>query len=191
MSLKRLPYRRLSQLLNSHLSTEEEPGTAELSRRLRRAKARGYLTKRELEQVCRWKSARAIKHIRSNSASAVRDATRRALRTRSERDRLAALRELKGVSVPMASAVLMLLSPNRYGVIDIRVWKLLYRLGTVTKAPSGAGFSFNNWYQFLMVLRHFAKQHDVGARDVERTLFLVHKEYQSGPLYRSARRRAV
>lgn len=162
-----------------------------LTKQLRRAKVRGYLTKRELEAVCRWKSARAIRHIQSNSALEIREATRRALSTRSERDRLAALRELRGVSVPMASAILMLLSPERYGVIDIRVWKLLHRLGTVTKSPSGVGFSFNNWYQFLMILRHFAKLHDVNARDIERTLFLVHKQFQSGPLYRPSRRRAV
>jgi hypothetical protein len=36
----------------------------------------------------------------------------------------------KGVSVPMASALLTLLDPKRYGVIDIRVWQLLHRMGT-------------------------------------------------------------
>jgi len=36
----------------------------------------------------------------------------------------------KGVSVPMASALLTLLDPKRYGVIDIRIWQLLHRMGT-------------------------------------------------------------
>jgi hypothetical protein len=30
----------------------------------------------------------------------------------------------------MASALLTLLDPKRYGVIDIRVWQLLHRMGT-------------------------------------------------------------
>jgi hypothetical protein len=84
----------------------------------------------------------------------------------------------------MASAVLMLLNPKRYGVIDIRVWQLLHRLGTVTKNEAGLGFDFRNWYQFLMVLRYFGRKFKVGARDIERTLFLAHKKYQLGRLYK-------
>jgi hypothetical protein len=87
------------------------------------------------------------------------------------------------VSVPMASAILMLLYPKRYGVIDIRVWQLLYKIGTVTKNPKGIGFSFANWYQFLKVIRYFAKEFGVTARDVERALFVAHKKYQKGRLY--------
>jgi len=191
MAPGKLPYRELRQLLADNLSTGEDPSAAALSRRLQAARDRGYLTKKELEAVCRWKSARAIRHIQSNTASEVRNATRRALATRSERQRLEALCALRGVSVPMASAVLTLLAPRRYEVIDIRVWQLLHRLGSVTKVPSGVGFSFSNWYQFLMILRHYAKLHKVGARDVERTLFLFHKTVQRGPLYRTARVRAV
>lgn len=83
----------------------------------------------------------------------------------------------------MASSVLMLLDPKRYGVIDIRVWQLLYEFGTVTKNPRGVGFSFNNWYQFLMIIRYFAKKFGCGARNIERTLFLAHRKYQDGRLY--------
>ena len=87
----------------------------------------------------------------------------------------------------MASAILMLLQPRRYGVIDIRVWQLLYAMGAVTKKSSGVGFNFNNWYQFLMIIRYFAKKLGVGARDIERSLFLAHREFQKGPLYRAVR----
>ena len=143
-----------------------------------------YLTPYELEAVCYWKSPRAIQYIRSNSPARIRARTRSALATRSERRRLEALRQLKGVSVPMASALLMLLNPKRYGVIDIRVWQLLHKVGTVTKNAGGVGFTFKNWYQFLVLLRYFAKKLGVGARDIERTLFMVHKEYQAGRLYK-------
>ncbi len=88
------------------------------------------------------------------------------------------------MSVPMASAILMLLNPKRYGVIDIRVWQLLHEVGTVTKNADGVGFNFKNWYQFLVVLRYFAKKLGVTARDIERTLFIAHKEYQVGRLYK-------
>ena len=116
---------------------------AELIRRLRVARKRGYVTPAELEAVCYWKSPRAIQYIRSNSPAQVGATTRSALATRSERRRLEALRQLKGVSVPMASALLMLLNPKRYGVIDIRVWQLLHKIGTVSKKRRGGGVHFS------------------------------------------------
>ena len=183
MALKKLPFRNVSVLLKHHLSTEEDVKTAALIRELRNARLRGYLTRAELKKVCRWKSPRAIRLIRHNSVARVRAATRRALATRSERLRLEALRTLDGVSVPMASAILTLLDPRRYGVIDIRVWQLLYALGEVTKKSSGVGFNYSNWYQFLMKLRYFAKKLRVGARDIERSLFFAHQANQKGTLY--------
>jgi len=185
MALKNIPYTNLRVLLTKYLSTEEDDETAALIRELQAARARGYLTRNELEKVCRWKSARAIHLIKKNSIARSRTATRRALATRSERRRFEALTTLNGISVPMASAILTLLDPRRYGVLDIRVWKLLYAMGAVTKKPSGVGFDFDNWYQFLMIIRYLAKNLHVDARDIERSLFLAHRAYQVGTLYRT------
>jgi hypothetical protein len=188
MPLKKLPFEKVSVLLKDHLSTEEDAKTAALIRELQQAGVRGYLTRKELEKVCRWKSARAIHLIKHNSSARVRTATQLALATRNEQRRLEALRTLDGVSVSMASAILTLLDPSRYGVIDIRVWQLLYALGEVTKKSSGVGFNFKNWYQFLMKLRYFAKKLSVSARDIERTLFFAHQANQRGTLYPQARK---
>jgi hypothetical protein len=85
---------------------------------------------------------------------------------------------LIGVNVPMASAVLTLIDPRRYGVIDVRVWRLLYRLGSVKKRPRGVGLSFNEWYHYLIKLRYYAKKHNLPVRAVERTLFEYAKTIQ-------------
>lgn len=159
MAIHDLPYKALRPLLRARLSTEESPTTLELMSDLRVARRRGYLTTSELARIARWKSPRVVGHIRRNSVGSI------------------------GVSVPMASAVLTLLDPRRYGVIDIRVWQLLHELGTVTKNPQGTGFAFNNWYQYLKIIRYFAGEFGVKARDIARTLFCIHKEYQDGPLY--------
>ena len=179
-----IAYGRLERLILRHLKVEEDEGTARLSRELRAARGRGYLTRSELEAVCRWKSPRAIHHVRANTAKEVRLATGLALSARSEERRLAALLQLKGVSVPMASAALTLLSPRRYGVIDIRVWQLLHAQGVVTRNAFGVGLSAGNWRQFLAVIRHFARKLRVKARDVERALFDAHRARQKGRLYR-------
>jgi len=77
----------------------------------------------------------------------------------------------------------MLLNPKRYGVIDIRVWQILYKLGTVTTNSKGVAFSFNNWYQYLKIIRYFAKSLRTTPREIDRALFGAHKEFQRGPLY--------
>jgi hypothetical protein len=189
MPLKQLPGKDASVLIQPFLSTKEDEGTARLVRRFRGVRARGYLTRAELEAVCFWKSARAIHYVRSNSDSQIRTATRRALATRDERRRLEALTGLRGVAVPMASSILMFVNPRRYGVIDIRVWQLLHTIGAVTKKPAGTGFNVNDWCQFLAILRSFAAALNVTARDVERALFSVHLRHQEGRLYASGRRR--
>lgn len=186
MPLKMLPYRKLAPLIRHYLCPKDDNADS-LILTLHPARERGYLTPSELKRVCRWKSPRAMPLIQCNSRARIRGATSRALRTRSEKRRLAELCELQGVSVPMASAILTLLYPKRYGVIDIRVWQLLHAVGTVTKKPKGVGFNFANWYQFLMIIRHFARVLGVRARDVEWALFLAHKDYQKGGLYSSER----
>ena len=183
MAIGKLPYKQLRVLIRDHLVLREDPDTAKLTSELRQVRKRGYLKPIELERICRWKSARAIHHIKKNSAARVRAATGRALATQSEHRRLEALMSLDGVSVGMASAILTLLNPRRYGVIDIRVWQLLYGIGAVTKNPSGVGFTFNHWHQFLMIVRQFAEEFHVSARDIERSLFSVHQAYQKGTLY--------
>jgi hypothetical protein len=183
MPLHKLPYKPLQHLISLHLSTIEDTETSSLIRRISAARKRGYLTKPELVRVCMWKSARAIRHIRRNSAYAVVKATRAAFGTRSEQRRLAHLTSLHGVSIPMASAILMLTNPVRYGVIDIRVWQLLFRTGAVDTNADGVGFNFKEWYRFLIIIRYFAGKYNVKSRDVERTLFNVHTQYQTGLLY--------
>lgn len=183
MPLRKMPYERLESVLRCRLSAEEDRETAELIRQLKPARKRGYIEPEELQAVCRWKAPRAIQLIKSNKPQKIRAVTKAAFSTRSEKKRITLLISLKGVSIPMASALLMLLNPKRYGVIDIRVWQLMYALGTVSKNSNGVRFTFKNWYQFLMVIRHFAKKCGVTARDVERTLFYAHKAYQAGTLY--------
>jgi len=99
MPLKKLPYRNLRTLISENLdSHEEEPSAVRLIKALRPAIKRGYLTKAEMESVCRWKSPRAIKLVQSNSPQAIRSATARALESPVERVKAEALTELTGVS---------------------------------------------------------------------------------------------
>jgi hypothetical protein len=105
------------------------------------------------------------------------------LAARSERGRLTALSSLSGVSVPVASAILTLIDPRRYGVLDIRVWQLLHALGAVRTRPGGRGFEARHWDEFLGCLRPAARRLGTTVRAVEYTLFHCHRRFQLGRLY--------
>jgi hypothetical protein len=125
MSLTKVPFKKLEPLLRKYLSKQEYPRTRKLIKKLSIVKKRGYLKKSELIETCKWKSHRVIHLIKSNHKDRIKNITREVFGTKSERKKLALLTSLSGVSVPMASSILMLTDPKRYGVIDIRAWQLL------------------------------------------------------------------
>jgi len=133
--------------------------------------------------MCRWKSPRAQRHYLRNGAARIRDVSRRALAARTERQRIEHLLELDGVSVPVASAILTLLDPRRYGVLDIRAWQMLYAVRGVDVNPAGRGFTVAQWLRYLGTLRAHARRLRATARAVEFTLFLCHRRRQRGLLY--------
>jgi len=188
--VERLPYRSVAALLARVPVAPEDPATQALIDRLRDVGRRREFTRAEFLVMARWKSARATPHYRRNTAARVRRASRRALAARTERRRLEALTSLSGVSVPVASAILTLIDPARYGVLDIRVWQLLHALGAVDAKPSGRGFGPADWERYLDCLRPAARRRRVTVRAVEFTLFHCHRRFQAGRLYDPVGRRA-
>lgn len=151
--------------------------------RVRAARRRGFVSRGEFLAMCRWKSPRAQRHYLKNGAARIREASRQALAARSERRRIEPLLTLDGVSVPVASAILTLLDPRRYGVLDIRAWQMLYAVRGVDANPAGRGFTVAQWIRYLETLRAHARRLRATARAVEFTLFLCHRKRQRGRLY--------
>ncbi len=183
MPLRRLRSTTLEALLRAELVREEHPATAALIRDLAGVRARGVFTREEFRRMCRWKSPRARRLWEVNSAARVRAVARAVLATRSERRRMQLLTSLRGVGVPIASAILTLVDPRRYGVLDIRAWQLLFALHSVAANPRGQGFTIAQWQQYLSALRHHARRLGVTARAIEYTLFECHRKFQQGTLY--------
>ena len=183
MAVRKPIYESLTGLLAHELVRDEEPETAKLMQSLRHVKHDKVLTKAQLLAICRWKSPRAIRLVESNHTADIERLTRAAFSSRSERKRIEYLTSLHGVGLPMASAILTLVNPKRYGVIDIRVWQLLFAIKSVRRKPTGLGLSFRDWYDYLCKLRYHARQLGVPVRMVEYTLFRYHQRLQQGRLY--------
>jgi len=177
------PRRTLATLLRIELVRQEDATTAALIRDLAGVRARGGFTRREFWRMCRWKSPRAQHLWRRNSAARIRTVSRAVLATRSERRRMELLTGLTGVGIPIASAILTLVDPRRYGVLDIRAWQMLFAVRSVTVNQRGQGFTIGQWEEYLAALRHHARRLGVTARAIEFTLFAAHRRRQEGTLY--------
>lgn len=129
------------------------------------AAARGWYTRDELLTVCRWKTARSRSKVKKNDEETVVETTARALDTDDERRRMQALRELKGVEIPTASALLCCAFPDDYPILDVNA---LSALGYVRKRTT---YSVSFWLKYLKACRRFAAECGVSPRVLDKALW--------------------
>ena len=86
----------------------------------------GDYTLANLEAIVRWKSERAVHYLIGNSSEKIRRALgRRSFAESSTEAAVNALLELHGVDLPVASAILAAIYPERYTVLDYRALEAL------------------------------------------------------------------
>ena len=93
--------------------------------------AQGEHTRRNLETIFRWKTGgRGVSRLSGNTDPEVAEALDIAVHAKTERTAVAVLIGLRGVNVPVASAILTCIDQQRYTMIDFRA---LEALGTSTR----------------------------------------------------------
>jgi hypothetical protein len=160
----------------------EDSKTLELFEYFDSLKEQGFLTKEQGLKILKWKSPRPLKHYNKNSSEDFEKITRLAFQQNDEKLKIHILTALVGVKYPSASAILMFLDKN-YPVLDIRVWKQLYKLKYVKTNPNGQNFTLKEWDKYLKVIREIASEHNTNARQIEKKLFDFDKTNQTGNLY--------
>lgn len=166
----------LAQLKSNRIHVEG-PDTIELIARfemLRRHRRRFHLTRSELLEVARWKLegqyGRAERHLGRLTAPMVRTVMAAAFAIDGPDDdletelRASLLTLLPGVGLPIASAVLTLVEPNRYAVIDFRAWRALF-------GSDRASFGIADYRRFMAALRTQAVIEGTTPRAVELRLW--------------------
>lgn len=176
-------YSGIEDLIKENLKDDEDKTTSELIVELQEVKNKWYLTKDQFIKIGMWKSPRPRKLYLSNSENDIIDISKRALVSSSEIERIVYFAHLKWIKIPASSAILTLIDPQNYGVIDIRVRQVFYLYGLVEHNPEGIDFDPIDWINYLEKLRFYAKMFDTAVRNIERTLFLHHKIIQEGTLY--------
>jgi hypothetical protein len=132
----------------------------------------GYLTKKQMQAVARWKPPRAAPKIENNSDSLIVEATRIALSSPHEEIRVRALTLIHGVGFPMASVVLHWFHPDRYPILDFRA---LWSLG-VEELPT---YTFPFWWAYTQACRRLADEAGVNMRVLDQALWQYSKENQA------------
>jgi thermostable 8-oxoguanine DNA glycosylase len=130
----------------------------------------GNYSRDNLKIIVHWKSPRKIAYIDDNTDVEIARALRFASDPRtSESSAIDVLDKLHGVGVPIASAILTTMFPEKYTIIDFRA---LESLGVV-KAPTD---SIRYYVSYLAKCRELARKHKVSLRTLDRALWQWSKQ---------------
>jgi hypothetical protein len=138
-----------------------------------------YITGSELEQILVWKLDKQIgrqREIRkSNSEKAIQEISKLAFAECDVNDeyeteiRVGALSLLKGVEIPIASAILALVLPSKYAVIDFRVWHQLFD-------ETKESFSMGDYKKYLHIIREIAKELNKTCQEIDMAIWSYDKK---------------
>jgi thermostable 8-oxoguanine DNA glycosylase len=127
-----------------------------------------------------WKSARQKPNYLQNKNN-VESISKDAFLIHDELEKMDKLCSLKGVGIPTASAILTIVYPENYAVIDVRCIEMLQELGYSIKKT----VTPNNWLKYLEIIRGIAQENHITAREVDKALFAMHRELLDGQDYRN------
>lgn len=127
--------------------------------RLRRDRCPFYLTLAEFDEILRWKLGRQYNRRRksreANTEEVIKTVTGAAFAIAHPDEeyelelRMGMLCTLRGVGVPVASAVLALVFPEKYAVIDFRGWRQVF-------GEEKRVFSISEYKKYLREVRRLA-----------------------------------
>lgn len=165
----RFPSSQVHTWAGRYLNTSND---AKLRSRLRPVvRARGYLTRNEFLEICRWKSPRTQPLCADNDEFTVRTVTRAAFSTADESLKIDSLRTMKGVEWPTASTLLHFCDRRPYPILDFRaLWSLGYR-----RAPR---YTMEFWLAYLKFTRDLAGRMRIDVGTLDRALWQYSKERQ-------------
>ncbi len=153
-----------SQIAHLRTSSDDFSGTERLKAKFAQLRAERrpfFLTKTEFDEILKWKLRQQYgrqRHLRQkNTDELVRAVTGLALTiTHDDKDyelklRVDILSALRGVGVPVASAVLALVYPDEYAVIDFRGWRQVFD-------EERTSFGVSHYKQYLQEMRRLSQE---------------------------------
>ena len=129
----------------------------------------GYLRKDELYDLVYWKSSRSARWINDNCKSCVKEITAKAFCLNDDWEKLKKLvysyGGLKGVGVPVASAILHFYDKDDYPIVD------KHALCTLNINYENEKYNKKFWQEYVDFCRAKAECYDVSMRTLDRALW--------------------
>lgn len=120
----------------------------------------GEFTRNNLETIFEWKTnGRGRSRLRKNSDQDIAEALKLAAEARTDRSAVAVLMGLNGVQVPVASAILTAIDPERFTIVDFRALEALN--------VKQAYISIDFYLSYLNECRNLADRNKVSLRTLE------------------------
>ncbi len=144
------------------------------------AQKRGFLTFNDFYMICMWKSARQKPNYLKNKDT-VEKITKIAFAEKDEAIKINMLCNLMGVGIKTASAILTVVFPKKYGVMDERCLDMLKIYDFNISKYS----SVKTWLNYLYIIRKVAKENKISPRELDMALFAMHKQKLEKKNYRN------
>lgn len=142
--------------------------------KLRRERRPLFLTADEFDEILRWKLdtqyGRGESRRTQNTDEIIRAVTGLALNIAHEYEdyelelRISILSSLRGVGVPVATSVLALIYPEKYGVIDFRNWRQIF-------GERKSSFSIPDYQRYVKEVRRLAKELNWSIQEVDHAIW--------------------
>ena len=131
-----------------------------------------FMTKNQLQILCKWKSPRSAGNMLSNSEEYIKEITEYSFKTSNERARIEVLTLLDGVRWPTASCILHLFHNDKYPILDFRaLWSI-----SIDKPPD---YKYKFWEEYTFFCRKISDKQDVSMRILDKALWQYSKENQT------------
>lgn len=150
---------------------------------------RGFLLKEEFISICEWKTPRQRNRYKTNSDEDIQNITSNVISEHLNIEKqIPTLTQLDGVGVPVASAVLTVIFPEDYCVLDYRAWRaLLWEISEPFSFRDYSEFSgimdnfrsyasLDSYKQYLEKIRTLSRQNQMTPRKIEMALWMYDKK---------------
>jgi len=145
--------------------------------------------KSDLKDIVRWKHMhRLIPRI--ENAPDIEERLEHAFRIQDEQARIEDLCGIPGIGPVLASTILMLTSPETYGLLDCHAWNALRFLGfhLPKKDASSGTFTIPELLEFLRIIRKLAKEKTTTPSEVHKALHALDRVRTSSRWKRQKRK---
>jgi thermostable 8-oxoguanine DNA glycosylase len=133
-----------------------------------------FLDKSDFENILKWKLrnqfGRQLNLRQLNTDEIIRKITKLVFEIEHSSDnyetelKLRILTSIKGVEIPIASAILTLTNPDKYAVIDFRVWRQLFGIRK-------SYYTMTDYLKYLGVIKELSIKYDLKLQQIDMAIW--------------------